>query len=152
MQKYNKDIKKPDINGILRRVDLDADGRISFKEFSVGITPEYPGLEPERMEFHVDKKEELKQQIEENKKTDIKDRSPSPLRDYRNIYMQEQESPVRQEFKNLKLREQKDPDKEFLIDLQKIGSPSKKKSPGKGQKGSVINENLHTYEDESHLS
>ena len=52
-------MKKPDINSILRRMDLDADGKITFNEFSVGITPEYPGLEREQMEFNVDKKEEL---------------------------------------------------------------------------------------------
>ena len=54
MQKYNKDVRKPDINSILRRMDLDGDGKISFKEFSVGITPEYPGLDHSKMEFNLE--------------------------------------------------------------------------------------------------
>jgi hypothetical protein len=32
--KFKKDVKKPDLNGILRRMDLDGDGKISFGEFS----------------------------------------------------------------------------------------------------------------------
>lgn len=69
MGKVNKDITKPEINAIIRRMDLDGDGKINFNEFSHGITPEYPGLEPEHMEFHLDKKEELIKQNEINKKT-----------------------------------------------------------------------------------
>jgi Ca2+-binding EF-hand superfamily protein len=34
MLKFRKDVKKPDLNGILRRMDLDGDGKISFGEFS----------------------------------------------------------------------------------------------------------------------
>jgi Ca2+-binding EF-hand superfamily protein len=45
MQKFKKDLKKPDINAILRRMDQDGDQKISFREFALGITPEYPGLE-----------------------------------------------------------------------------------------------------------
>lgn len=59
MSKFKKDIKKPDINSIIRRMDYDGDGKISFTEFSVGITPEYPGLDPQLMEFNVEQKEEL---------------------------------------------------------------------------------------------
>jgi hypothetical protein len=59
MSKFKKDIKKPDINSIIRRMDFDADGKISFSEFSIGITPEYPGLDPQLMEFNVEEKEEL---------------------------------------------------------------------------------------------
>ena len=40
-------------------MDIDADGKINFKEFSIGITPEYPGLDPEIMEFNVEQKEEI---------------------------------------------------------------------------------------------
>jgi len=39
-------LKKSDINAIIRRMDLDADGKITFREFSHGITPEYPGVSP----------------------------------------------------------------------------------------------------------
>ena len=44
LNKFKKEIKKPDINAIVRRLDLDGDGKISFREFANGITPEYPGL------------------------------------------------------------------------------------------------------------
>lgn len=86
MSKFNKDITKPEINAIIRRMDYDGDGKIAFNEFSQGITPEYPGLEPDHMEFHLDKKEELVKQYEINKKIQIKEKSLSPLRDFRNIY------------------------------------------------------------------
>lgn len=75
------------------------------------------------MEFNLDKKEEIKKQAEENKKTNIRENSHSPLRDYRNIYNLEETSPVKKEFSNLKLKQQIDPEKEFLIDLRKVGSP-----------------------------
>lgn len=45
MKKFKKDIKKPDINAIIRRLNNAIDGKINFHEFSIGITPEYPGLE-----------------------------------------------------------------------------------------------------------
>jgi hypothetical protein len=67
-------------------MDIDGDGKISFNEFSLGITPEYPGLEHKPLEFNIEKKEEIIKQNEENKKTTIRDNSHSPLRDYRNIY------------------------------------------------------------------
>ena len=46
LTKFKKDIKKTEINAIIRRMDSDGDGKITFNEFSVGITPEYPGLDP----------------------------------------------------------------------------------------------------------
>ena len=45
MKKFKKDVMKPDINSIIRRLNNKIDGKISFHEFSIGITPEYPGLE-----------------------------------------------------------------------------------------------------------
>lgn len=45
MQKFKKELKKPDINAIIRRIDIDGDSKICFREFASGITPEYPGLE-----------------------------------------------------------------------------------------------------------
>jgi Ca2+-binding EF-hand superfamily protein len=42
LAKFKKDIKKSDVNAIIRRMDVDADGKITFREFSHGITPEYP--------------------------------------------------------------------------------------------------------------
>lgn len=44
---------------MIRRMDFDADGKIDFNEFSVGITPEYPGLDHEMMEFNVEQKDEI---------------------------------------------------------------------------------------------
>lgn len=52
MGKWKKEIKKPDINSIIRRMNTNHDGKINFSEFSIGITPEYPGLEHEHMEFN----------------------------------------------------------------------------------------------------
>jgi hypothetical protein len=41
--------------------------------------------------------------IEEFKKTEIKDKSPSPLRDFRNIY-NNNNSPIKKEFDKMKLK------------------------------------------------
>ncbi len=60
LNKFKKEIKKPDINAIVRRLDLDGDGKIAFREFANGITPEYPGLSHQPMEFNLEKKEEIK--------------------------------------------------------------------------------------------
>ena len=99
-------MKKPDINAILRRMDVDGDAKIAFREFSQGITPEYPGLEHQPMEFNLEKKEEIIKLNEENKRTNIRKESHSPLRDYRNIYNQnETSSPVKMEFSQLKLKQ-----------------------------------------------
>jgi hypothetical protein len=54
MTKFKKEIKKPDINAIVRRIDLDGDGKVAFREFASGITPEYPGLEHKPQEFNLD--------------------------------------------------------------------------------------------------
>jgi len=86
LQKFKREVKKPDINAIIRRLDIDGDGKVAFREFALGITPEYPGLDHQPMEFNKEKKEEIVKQNEENKKTNIRENSHSPLRDYRNIY------------------------------------------------------------------
>jgi hypothetical protein len=44
LSKFKKDVKKSDVAAIIRRMDLDADSKITFREFSHGITPEYPGV------------------------------------------------------------------------------------------------------------
>lgn len=94
-------MSKQDVNAIIRRMDLDADGKISFREFSHGITPEYPGVSKSvtsvsvkkvsamngSIDFNLEKKQEIKRQHEETKQKSIrKDNSLSPLRDYRQIY------------------------------------------------------------------
>ena len=86
-------------------MDLDADGKITFREFSHGITPEYPGGSDgdKNVDFNLDKKQEIKKQHEELKHNTIKkDSSLSPLRDYRLIYGRP--SPVRQEFHDMRLK------------------------------------------------
>ena len=60
--KFNKEsvVGKEVINAILRRMSNHPDGRISFREFSLAITPEMAGLsEPaQKTEFNVQKKME----------------------------------------------------------------------------------------------
>jgi Ca2+-binding EF-hand superfamily protein len=34
LMKFKKDIKKPDINAIIRRLDTDGDGKVTFREFA----------------------------------------------------------------------------------------------------------------------
>ena len=38
--KFKQEIMKEDINAIMRKLSDHPDGKISFREFSVGITPE----------------------------------------------------------------------------------------------------------------
>ena len=42
--KFKQEIMKEDVNSILRRLSDHPDGKISFREFSLGITPELAGL------------------------------------------------------------------------------------------------------------
>jgi EF-hand domain pair len=148
LAKFKKDVKKSDVASILRRMDLDADGKITFREFSHGITPEYPGnptsvttikdglptnllVTGGNVEFNLDKKEEIRRQHDENKHNTIsKERSTSPLRDYRAIYtnptptyQQPVVSPVKREFQDLKLKQTVEPDNQYIVDLIKMGSP-----------------------------
>lgn len=106
---------------------------MTFKEFSIAISPEYPGLEHEKMEFNLDKKAELVKANEEFKKQQI-DKSPSPLREFRALYNLPKDSPIKKEFKSMKLREKRDPDEEFVIDLHKMGSPKKNSKTGSPHK------------------
>ncbi len=34
LSKFKKDVKKPDINAIIRRLDGDGDGKITFREYA----------------------------------------------------------------------------------------------------------------------
>jgi len=125
LSKFKKDIKKSDVNAIIRRMDVDADGKITFREFSHGITPEYPSgpiddtaLDSghqmmtgavQNPEFNVERKEEVRRTYEEQKMNAIvsneRKTSASPLRDYRNIYnSNSQISPIKREFQELKLK------------------------------------------------
>jgi Ca2+-binding EF-hand superfamily protein len=64
LSKFKKDLKKTDINSILRRIDQDADGKITFREFSAGITPEYPRVasnsENNKIDFNQVKRREIR--------------------------------------------------------------------------------------------
>lgn len=131
LSKFKKDIKKSDVNAIIRRMDVDADGKITFREFSHGITPEYPSgpigdtaLDSghqmmtgavQNPEFNVERKEEVRRTYEEQKINAIvsneRKTSASPLRDYRNIYnSNSQISPIKREFQELKLKQTIEPD------------------------------------------
>jgi len=105
-------------------MDVDADGKITFREFSHGITPEYPSgpigeatLDNghqmtgaiQNPEFNVERKEEVRRTYEEQKLNAIvsneRKSSASPLRDYRTIYnSNSQISPIKREFQELKLK------------------------------------------------
>ena len=52
---------KEDINAIMRRLSDHPDGKISFREFSVGITPELACLSQEaaKTEFDAKKKQRI---------------------------------------------------------------------------------------------
>lgn len=87
LSKFKKDVKKSDVAAIIRRLDLDADGKITFREFSHGITPEYPGVptsvttsipDPRAfmahdvgVDFNMERKEEIKRQHRETKQNTI---------------------------------------------------------------------------------
>lgn len=76
LAKFKKEVRKSDVAAIIRRMDLDADGKITFREFSHGITPEYPGVptsvttqisDPRSLlgdgiDFNIERKQEIKRQ------------------------------------------------------------------------------------------
>ena len=67
--KYKQEILKEDVNAILRRLSDQPDGRISFREVSLAITPNLVGLSNEALnnvEFGVKEKQRLAV-IEQNK-------------------------------------------------------------------------------------
>lgn len=54
--KFKAEVLKEDINAIMRRMSNSLDSKITFREFSVAITPELNGLgsSAETVEFHTD--------------------------------------------------------------------------------------------------
>lgn len=67
--KFKQEILKEDVNAILRRLSDHPDGKISFREFSVAITPNLVSLSNEALnnvEFGMKEKQRLAQ-IEQNK-------------------------------------------------------------------------------------
>ena len=60
--KYKQEILKEDINAILRRLSDQPDGKITFREFSLAITPNLVGLSNDALkdvEFNVKEKQRL---------------------------------------------------------------------------------------------
>jgi len=95
--KFKTEVLKPNVYAILRRMSIEGDGKISFREFSTGITPEMPGLSNEvnNIEFNVEEKAKL---IENNKaraKNEIEKKTTHAIRDFRPIYNDHCDSPVK---------------------------------------------------------
>ena len=44
MYKFNKDINQCDVNAVLRRLNLDEDFKINFREFAAAINPVQQGF------------------------------------------------------------------------------------------------------------
>lgn len=57
--KFKGEVLKEDINAIMRRMSNSLDSKITFREFSVAITPELSGLgsSAETVEFHTEQKQ-----------------------------------------------------------------------------------------------
>lgn len=67
LSKYEKEIMKENILAIIRRLSDQPDSKISFREFSLGLTPEVGCLDQEavNLEFNSD----LKTKMEKDKKS-----------------------------------------------------------------------------------
>jgi Ca2+-binding EF-hand superfamily protein len=59
MKKFKKDISKPEIMSIIRRQSVDGDDKITFREFAEAITPIYPRLAGEQIEFNLEEKAQI---------------------------------------------------------------------------------------------
>ena len=88
--KFKQEILKEDVNAILRRLSDQPDGKISFREFSLAITPNLIGLSNAALtniEFGQKEKQKLAM-VEHNKSfTHLKENSviKQSLRSYRQI-------------------------------------------------------------------
>ena len=127
--KFKQEIMKEDVNSIIRRWSDHPDGKISFREFSLGITPELAGLSPDaaRTDFNSKAKQRLEEENAAKGYTQVNASEHKSLRSFRNISGQGQQSPMRQEFKQLNLRQQEDPETQYVLDMIQMGSPSKDK-------------------------
>lgn len=58
--KFKGEVLKEDINAMMRRMSNSLDSKITFREFSVAITPELNGLgaSAETVEFHTEQKQQ----------------------------------------------------------------------------------------------
>ena len=99
--KFKQEIMKEDVNSIIRRWSDHPDGKISFREFSLGITPELAGLSKDaaRTDFNSKAKQRLEEENAARGYAQVNASEHKSLRSFRNISGQGHESPMRQEFK-----------------------------------------------------
>jgi hypothetical protein len=114
-------ISKTEVCAIIRRMSDHTDGKISFREFSVAITPELAGLPDAAAGFEFNK--EAKKQHEKQ----MRDSPTRSAKSIRGAFRQIQLSPSRHEFKQLPLKTQENPDTKYVLDMVKMGSPSRDK-------------------------
>ena len=112
--KYESEIMKESVLSIIRRLSVQPDGKITFREFSLGITPNTGCLDQAaaNIEFHS----EMKLQLSEAKKSynqplpTAQAPTTQSLRAFRPINKLDEDSPVRKEFKAIPEWQKKDPD------------------------------------------
>lgn len=130
--KYKREIMKEHVNSIMRRLSSEPDGKISFREFSIAITPNAVSLGNDAAEHLIDhqKKQALADEMHNRSYTHVKEGMTNyALRDYTAVYNKAPpDSPVRQEFKELQLKQRQDPDRKFLYNMGKMTSPSKEEA------------------------
>ena len=101
------------------------DGKITFREFSLAITPQLAGL-PEsaaKVEFNREQKDAHMRQM-----ADSPGRTPKSIRGpFRDIQKSPAKSPYKQEFQDMTLKQTENPDTQYVLDMVKMGSPSKDK-------------------------
>ena len=88
--KFKQEILKENVNAILRRLSDQPDGKISFREFSLAITPNLVGLSNEALntvEFGLKEKQRLALAEQNKSFTHTKENSVAKqsLRSFRNI-------------------------------------------------------------------
>ena len=73
LSKFKTEVLKPDVFAIIRRMSEEGDGKISFREFAVAITPEMPGLSSDaaNIEFNVEEKAKLREDNKERAKVEV---------------------------------------------------------------------------------
>ena len=97
--KYQQEILKEDINAIMRRLSDHPDGKITFREFSLAITPTLVGLSNEALNIDFGAKEKHRLAIIEQNKSFTHpaelSKANQSLRSFNPIHQQRHDSPVR---------------------------------------------------------
>lgn len=127
MQKFScqdtDPLSKHEIYALIRRMSEHPDGKITFREFSLAITPQMAGL-PEsaaKVEFNREQKDAHMRQMAESP-----GRTPKSIRGpFRDIQKSPAKSPYKQEFQELALKQTENPDTQYVLDMARMGSPSK---------------------------